>query len=86
MHEHLVEGFRTTGAPYEIALTVEKAPLLLVDALTMVQEYVTKEYESAVEIKKNPTQTMYKVLHLDSQKELFNSICFTKIKITTSNY
>ena len=38
MHEHLVEGFRTIVAPYEIALTTEKAQFLLMDAHAVVQD------------------------------------------------
>jgi hypothetical protein len=52
MHEQLVEGSRATAAPHEVALTVEKAQVFLVDVRTMVQYWMTKEYGSAVEKEK----------------------------------
>ena len=68
MHEHLVQGFHITAVLYEVALTAEKAPLLFVDAHAMVQEYVAKEYESAVEIETNPTQALIKFFILGLKK------------------
>ena len=56
MHEHFVEGFRATTAPYEVTLTAEKAQLLLMDAQAVVQDKVAEEYDSAVEIEKNSVQ------------------------------
>ena len=52
MHEHIVEGFRTTATSHKIALTAEKAELLLEDARVIVQDSVSKEYESAVKMQK----------------------------------
>jgi hypothetical protein len=64
MRKHLVEGFRVTAAPHEVALTVENAQLLLVDAHAMVQYWMAKEYGSAVEKEKNPDQALDKVFIL----------------------
>jgi hypothetical protein len=68
MHEHLVEGSHATDAPHEVALTAEKAQLLLVVARAMVQYWMTNEYKSAVEKETNPDQTLDEVFHLDSRK------------------
>jgi hypothetical protein len=38
MHKHLVEHFYATAASHEVALTAEKAQLLLVDAHAVVQD------------------------------------------------
>jgi hypothetical protein len=52
MREHLVEGSRATAALRKVALTAEKAQLLLMDAHAMVQYWMAKEYGSAVEKEK----------------------------------
>ena len=49
MHEHLVEGFRTTATPHEVGLTAKKTQLLLVDAHAVVHDQMAEEYESADE-------------------------------------
>jgi hypothetical protein len=85
MREHLVEGFRVTVAPHEVALTAKKAQFLLVDAPAMVQYWMAKEYGSAVEKEKIPDQALDEVLHLNSRKELSNSTYSNKITITTTN-
>jgi hypothetical protein len=46
---------------------------------------VAKIYESAIELEKNSAQALVEVLHLDSKKNIFNSTCSNKIKVTTSN-
>ena len=38
MHEHVIEGFRAIATSHEVALTAEKAPLLLVNAHAVVQD------------------------------------------------
>jgi hypothetical protein len=38
MYEHLVEGFRTTGAPHKVALMAEKTQLVIVDAHAAVYD------------------------------------------------
>ena len=46
---------------------------------------MAEEYESRVEIEKNPTRALVEIIHLDSQKKLYNLTCLKKFKITSSN-
>ncbi len=53
MHEHLVEGFRVTAAPHEVAWTAENGQFFFVDDHAAVQVQVAEKYESAVDKKKS---------------------------------